>query len=362
MAMLLDEIPWQEPVLPPRPEAPEARARAKKKLGFDSNVFTYVASNPWVADAWLDIMRMRPVGVDPVLVELARFVTSQENSCRFCYGVTRTLLLLRGYPEKRIDAVERDMQLAELGSTERAAIDFCRQLARSNPRPARPEYEALLAKGVPRSVVHYLAFEVATWCIGNRIHTFLAVPPHPELEAMPRSPVVKLLRPLVFWAMGRAGEKLTILPGPVAYTGPYAELLKQVDGVPWTPQLAAILESAFERTSLGRRAALLTFAIVSRGLACPACEGEACRFLVAEGLPEEDVRAVLEHLASDRLTREEGLLVRFARNTVRYRVEHMQDEARKLAAELGPVATVDAVALCAIANGVARLAMLLHCR
>lgn len=361
MAVLLEDIPWKEPFLP-RHEVPELLQRAKRTLGYVPNILPYIAKNEWLVDGLMKGNRFAPVGVDRKLMPLCHLVVSQENSCRYCYGTARSFMKLSGYSDKAVDAIERDMELAELGTTERAAIEFCRKLARSNPRPAKPEYDALLGRGVSPYVAEFLAFQVAMGCFSNRIQTFLAAPIESDVEALPSKPIVKLFRPILAWAMSKAGEKLEPRTGPLQYAGPFALVFRAVEGVPWTPYLAETVDAAVRRNVLGERAAFLTFAVVSRGLSCPTCEGEACRRLEDGGLERGEIETILTHLDSGTLTREEGLLLRFARNTVRYQTAQMQDETRRLCEEIGPVATIDAVALCALANAIARLAMLLHCR
>ena len=44
---------------------------------------------------------------------MAAFVTTQENACRFCYGALHTAMRLSGYSERRIDDLERDVQLPD---------------------------------------------------------------------------------------------------------------------------------------------------------------------------------------------------------------------------------------------------------
>ena len=87
------------------------------------------------------------------LADLVFLVVSQENSCRYCYGAARAHLRMLGYSERVISQIEREPQLAELDEKDQAFIRFCRNLARSNPRPARAQRDELIRLGFsPRQI------------------------------------------------------------------------------------------------------------------------------------------------------------------------------------------------------------------
>ena len=72
----------------------------------------------------------------PSEVELAGLVTSQENACRYCYGSARVRMKMIGFSDEMVDRIERNVQLVEAEPRERELVHFCRNLARSKPRPA----------------------------------------------------------------------------------------------------------------------------------------------------------------------------------------------------------------------------------
>ena len=82
-----------------------------------------------------------PSALPERLVRIGSMVTAQENACRYCYGANRAFMKMLGYSEAFIQSVERDVQLAEMDPRERAFVDFCRNLARSRPRPSRSARE-----------------------------------------------------------------------------------------------------------------------------------------------------------------------------------------------------------------------------
>ena len=110
------------------------------------------------------------------LFNIGMLVTSQENSCRYCYGANRAFMKVLGYSESFISRIERDLHVAELDDGERAYIAFCRNLARSRPRPATADRDALMQLGYARLAVHEMAFLVAMGCFYNRIGILIACP------------------------------------------------------------------------------------------------------------------------------------------------------------------------------------------
>ena len=119
-------------------------------------------------------------------VELAGLVTSQENACRYCYGSARGRMKMIGFSDEMIDRIERNVQLAEAEPRERELVLFCRNLARSKPRPSRQAREQLQRVGFSALETAELAFVVAAVGFCNRVSTLLAVPPELEMEAKRR--------------------------------------------------------------------------------------------------------------------------------------------------------------------------------
>jgi hypothetical protein len=95
---------------------------------------------------------------------------SQDNSCRYCYGVQRSLLKILGYRYDMLNRLERDFHLAGLEDAQHIALDFVRKLSRANPRPDRRDYEALERAGFGRAAIAEIAFAVAAgaWQVANK--------------------------------------------------------------------------------------------------------------------------------------------------------------------------------------------------
>ena len=98
----------------------------------------------------------------PQLADVAAFVTTQENACRFCYGALHTAMRLSGYSERRIDDLERDVQLPD--DLTREVVSLSRKLARSTPRPVKIELEELQRLGLDPKAAAEIIYRVAYAC------------------------------------------------------------------------------------------------------------------------------------------------------------------------------------------------------
>lgn len=131
---------------------------------------------------------------------MGAMVAAQEVSCRYCYGALRAAMKMLGYSESTISRIERDVRLAELEPREQAFVSLCRKLARSRPRPAAADKEALLALGYSSQAVSEMAFLVAWGCFHTRVTVLIACPPERFFERLASGPVgflVGLMEPLL---------------------------------------------------------------------------------------------------------------------------------------------------------------------
>src|SRR5579875_3661043 len=94
-----------------------------------------LAAVPWVVRANTRFVAVRFAYMPPALSSWINLVVSQDNSCRYCYGVTRALLKVLGYGDAQIDRIERDVHLADMARAEQAALEFARKVSHANPRP-----------------------------------------------------------------------------------------------------------------------------------------------------------------------------------------------------------------------------------
>ena len=355
MAQLLDEIEWGPALVPPV-VLPEWETEAKPRFGGSSDFLRRVAPVPWLRRA-VATWTLYPISALPVrLADLAFLIVAQENSCRYCYGAARTHMRILGYSERAIGQIEREMQLAELDKKDQAFVRFCRNLARSNPRPAREQREELMRAGFTAQQVTEAAVLIVLHCFGNRVATFIALPPALDYERMGRSPLRWLLRPMLVRAMRKS------IPTPANFVpsegDPFASIIAPLAGHPAAYLLHDTLQAAFESPILSRRVKALMFAVVARILECRYCEPEARKLLHREGLEDQEVDTSLSALALPKLDVREAAVLAWVRDTVRYQPSQIQARTRALAAAIGPDAALEAVGVAAVANSTVRVAML----
>ena len=362
MALLLSEIQWGDPVLP---EAHDAAWEAElKRRGVQvMEVDRRVAPVPWLREAAFESMNYAPVTLPDRLYRIGSMVTAQENACRYCYGAMRAFMKVLGYSEAFIQQVERDAQLAELDDKERAYIAFCRSLARSRPRPAAAEREALLAGGYTPAQIGELTFVISLGCFFNRVTTLLACPPEQKLERMASGPLrwaLALAMPLMKkLAPARPTQPLPERSALAA--GAFGPILEPLAGLRAGSVMKAALDGVFQTGTLSRSAKALIFAVVARTLGCPHCEAEAVRLLRDEGMSQAEIDSAIATLRCPGLAAREAGLPAWARDTVYYQTPAaIQRSTRALGDELGAAALLEAIGAASLANGTARLGMLLR--
>src|SRR5574341_843246 len=320
MALRLDEIEWGAPIFAPVAD-PAWEAEVKRRGGRIGELDRRVAPIPWLREACLAVVGYPARHIPMRLVQIGLMVTSQENSCRYCYGANRAYLKVMGYSESFIDRIERDAHLAELDEKERAFILFCRNLARSRPRPANADREALIRLGFTPLSVNEMAFLIASVCFYNRIGVLTACPPEHAFEKFANGflgrslgYLAKLRRTL---APGRPGQPADPV-APVPAGGPFGPIVAALNGLPAAAVMQAALAGAFESPILPRRTKALMFAVVARSLDCRRCERESGAMLSGEGFSAPEFEAALATLDSKRLEPLEARLLPWVRETVHY--------------------------------------------
>lgn len=361
MPLTLEQLQWETPLTPDVSDPVWEGELAELFGGFVPASLKRVASSPWVRRAYLDCVRCPLAALGRPEMELAGLVTSQENACRYCYGTARGRLKMIGFSDEMIDRIERNAQLAEAEPRERELVMFCRNLARSKPRPSRQAREQLQRVGFSALETAELAFVVAAVGFCNRVSTLLAVPPEVEMEEMARK-TKGLWGKLSAWLPGKR-QALDIPPPilpPPRFDGPYASLVRTLEGSPAAAVLEVMLSEAFASTVLPRRTLSLIFAVVAHTLQCELCERQAGQLLEVDGFSSAELAEVLETLASPQLTETEALLIPWARDTVWMPEQpaRIQSRTRPLVAALGPEVVVEAVGAVALANSSVRLTML----
>ena len=349
-------LEWGECIVPVAPVPPALRAEVRKAVGAVPGWLARLAPSPWLVRGLCEIIK-RPIAHAPLEVcDLVTLVVSQENSCRYCYGVQRAVLKIFGQRDEYIDALVRDGQVGELTPAARAALDLARRLTRANPRPGGADFEALVRAGFSRAAAAEVVFAAAGNAITNRVGTLLALPPEP-LVSFVASPVFRLVRPLLAWRMRprpRAPE-----PAPRPDDGPCAAVVAALDGSPAAGVLRRTIDGAWASAVLPRRTKTLMLAVIARALGCAHGEGEARRLLAAEGLPPAELDGILANLGSPRLDAREARLLPFARETVRYQPAAIQRRTREVAQGLSPEEVLEAVGIAALANAVCRMSVVI---
>ncbi|HJQ82631.1 MAG TPA: hypothetical protein VKA21_01040 [Candidatus Binatia bacterium] len=356
MAQPIASGEWFECLVPPTSASADLERDVRRKVGAVPGWLARFAYVPWIARACASFIERPMAYASPALCDLVGLVVSQENSCRYCYGVQRAVLRIYGYRDEYIDRLLRDAQAAELSPGERAALGFARRLSRANPRPGRAEFDAVVAAGLARPAAVEVAAVVATANFTNRLGTLLALPPEP-LESVVEQPLFRLMRPLMAWRM-RSRPKPPA-PPPDPSTGPCAPIVAALGDSPMAGVLRRIIDEAWASPILPRRTKALVLAVIARALDCVHAETEARTFLAEDGFAAADVDGVLATLSSPRLDAREARLVPFARETVRYQAATIQPRVREALRDFSPAETVEAIGIVALANAVCRLSVVL---
>ena len=366
MALLLNEIEWGESLLPAVSD-PAWEAEIKRRGSHVFEADRRIAPNPWVREACLALVPYRVSEMPEHLFNMGAMITAQENSCRYCYGANRAVLKIQGYSETFIGNVERDLRIADLDDKEHAFIAFCRNLARSRPRPSRAEREALIRLGYSSPAVSEIAFLIAMGCFQNRITTLIACPPEHGFERMANGPLGRLIglaAPVARMLARRRRQQagLVFLPDAAALSaGAFGPIVATLAGLPGAAIIRTALDGAFSSAVLSRPVKALMFAIIARTLGCRRTEAEARKLLATDGMDDADIDKALTTLQSAGLAPRESALLSWARETVNYQTPVIQKQTRALSAEIGDDAAVlEAIGVAGLANCTVRLAMLLE--
>lgn len=363
MAQLLNEIPWEAtPLLEPAGDT-AWESVVKKRVGNVSEADRRVAGSPWIRQLCLDITAFRPFVMPPHLLPIGAMVTAQENSCRYCYGANRAYMKILGYSEGYINRIERDLHLAEIDEKDRIFIAFCRNLARSRPRPAKAERDALVASGFSPLAVQEMALLIACGCFFNRIGVMIALPPEQGFERFANGPVGKivgLIGPVMMKAMAfRQRRRQDAIATQSELTrGPFGAVVGTLYGLPGATLVRNGVDAAFASSVLPKAAKALMFAVVARTLGCRISEAEATKVLVEDGFAQEEIDRALTSLDSPRLSRRDARLLPWVRNTVHYQTNRLQVETKAIAGEADSRVLLEAIGTAALANAMVRLAML----
>ncbi len=350
------EIEW-EPCLLERQPCPELEQRFQRETGRPGRMMQYFEGCPWLADAMVrfSVQVTTHVYIDADLADQVGLVVSQDNSCRFCFGMQRAFLRVLGMSEARIARLEQDHLTGDFTPRERAALDFARRISRSRPLVRAEDTRALVEQGFSGAQIRELAAMTAVHLFFNRVSTLGALPPQ-AMEHFPDRWWVRLARPLIafrFRHMRRLGKTAALTPAE--RSGACAPIVNALDGLPLAADLHAVLEAMWQSSPLPGRSVSLIFAVVARALGSTHCESEARRQLAGHGLGEDEVDQVLAHLSSPRLSEQESVLVPFARETVWYQPAQIQRRCADIQQRVGKPAFLHFLGIVSLVNAICRI-------
>lgn len=356
MSLALADVEWEACVLEPRRDR-ELEAYVRRGIGMVPSSVPYFTRVPWIVRAITEMLAAPARHVDPVLGDLVGLVVSQDNSCRYCYGIQRMLMRVHGVPDARIRQIEHDLLEAEIDPRAKAALDFARRVSRAAPLVSSAEIRALRAAGWTNDAIRELTFVAVQNLYLNRMMTLAAVPYEPA-ERLASMRAIRFAAPLMRlqmrWQHRRALARVTPLPADRP-PGRWEYLIRALDDLNCARPLRETLDGALESRVLPARAKALIFAVVARGLDCPHAAREAGDLLLETGLTSSQIEATLDHLGSPDLDPLENAVVPFARGSIRGRPLQLQQRTRALVGVLTPEQLVEAVGVAALANVVGRL-------
>lgn len=349
------QIEW-EPCPLPRMRDPELERYMKRQVGTVPPSLPYLAACPWLARGLVD-MGYDSGGLaylDLSLADLIGLEVSRENSCRFCYAVSRAMLRFSGMSEQRVLELERRLADLAVDSRTAAAVHFARRMTRSQPLVDADDRRRLQDAGFSVDESKEIAAVVAYHLFGNRSATIAAIPPD-TMEQMPDRFMMRLLRPLIARSLAahrKPGQRQRL---DQPYDGPFADIVRAYGDLPYALRFARLLEELWTSTLLSRRCKALMFAVVAKGLGCGPSGDQARALLVAEGLDHAAVDRALAHLSAPELSPVENLLLPFARETLWYQPAAIQRRAQAVSAQMSPAQFLEAVGVLALANALCRL-------
>lgn len=359
-APLLADVEWEACLLERRRD-PVLEREVRRVTGTVPQFLAYCMPCPWLVRSILalEAYYVGLVHVDFPLTDLIGLVVSQDNSCRFCYATQRTLLRAQGLSERRIRALEQDLLCARDDPRGRSALEFARRASRASPPPGGAERKRLREAGWSDPAIAELAFVVAVHVFLNRVSTLPALPVE-RIERLSRHWLLGLLSPIASRVLRRTQKRGAPRPvTPEMRAAPFGGLIARLDPLPAAHALRASIDDALASPLLPRRAKLLVFAVVARGLGCPETERDAAALLAAEGLDPGTTAQVLTHLAAPDLSPVEAELVPFARETIRYQPSAIQRRLRQLATGLSQEQLVELIGVAAFANLLCRIELAL---
>lgn len=357
-------IEWDEPVFPPPPPGsmpPGLAALVRSAFAYVPPWTESLRWCPWVLEMSLNGILIRPVHLDGNFIALLRLVVSQDNSCRYCYGNSRTFLRILGYSEDFIRTLEHDLMAADLDPPQRAALDYARLVSRANPHPGDSHRAALVKLGYTEAAVAEIAAFAALWVMETRLAILGAIAPHP-LETIADRWWARMARPLVAGMLRRRSRSIPLaVVDPARRVVAFDDLIGALGDLPIAANLRKIVDAAFSEGPLPRRTRVVLTAVICRALGCQATEGQLGSLLAAGDPDRAAIDTMVTHLDADWLDERERLLVPIAREAARSQQPRViQRRMHELRAQLPAAELIDFVGVVSFACALGRLGVLLR--
>jgi AhpD family alkylhydroperoxidase len=358
MSSLLADVEWDACVLEPRRDR-ELEAYVRHGLGTVPSSVVYFTPVPWIVRSMSELSGFATpaMHMDPVLADLIGLVVSQDNSCRYCYGIQRMLMRVHGLPDSRIREIEQNLLEAEIDPRAKAALDYARRLSRASPPVSAADVQELRSAGWSPAAIRELSYLAVYNLYMNRLMTLAAIPYAPA-ERLASSRVIRFTAPLMRLMLRRQHRRMRAKVTPLPADRPpgrWEYLIRALEDLSCARTLRETIDGALESRVLPARAKALIFAVVARGLDGALAAREASELLLETGLTSGQIDATLTHLGSPELDPLENAVVPFARGTIRGRPAQLQQRTRALVGTLTPEQLVEAVGVAALANVVGRL-------
>lgn len=350
---------WEPCLLEPI-RNPVTEAWLRREAGSAPPFVRYFLGCPWIAKSLLTLNADHGVlaHIDFAIADIIALVVSQENSCRYCYAATRLQLRMLGLSEERLQALEQQLAGADLDPRTAAAVRFARHVARASPLAGAEAWAALRDAGFSEGEAAEIAFLAAIMAYFNRLSTMSALPPQLWEELADRW-YMRLLQPLMAPMMRRMRRRGHVAAAVTPPAVPFGGLVLDLRASPAARALAAILGEAWNSPLLAPRAKLLMLAVIAHGLGGTRAQQEAARWAAQQGIGEAELPRLLAELGGSGRREPEPLLMEFARDSIWYEPQTLQQRTRGLREQIEGTALVEAMGIAALGNALCRLAAVL---
>lgn len=349
---------WRTPLVEPVP-SPSLERLFRYRTGLVPTIVPYLAPHAWGYRPFLFLMNPTLQAIDERLSAQICFVVARDNACRFCYGSFRTFLRVAGYSDAALDQLEQELHLDNSNRAHRSALHFAVEISQGRFGEGTTA-ATLREQGYGDTAIREIAGIAVTSAFINRLATMLAAPLSGDAEALTDAWYFDVVRPVLRLLLNGWQRTRPPLAPPLRrddVNGPFA---------PWTERLAGtnvghhvhnvVTQWTQDESALPLRTKLLVLAVVARGLHCGALETRAIDLLVGRcELVRREVESAVRHLRGTVLSDRDTVLLRLARESIRYEAGRIQATVRERTQPLSRAETIDAVATLGLSNALARL-------